>query len=208
MHPQKSLLYTTEAISCITMPSTKRRFTMPGSNIAFLNELLHSIGARISVKAEGTGRSSLPADQRLAEACTELMRHAGEALQVAVARDALDAYGKLDRAGQADFFTDARARALRVLPLRAGGFAASAVSAVPAAPLGPQGLISAPPSSAASTFGRTPFGGSASTGRWPSRVRRQTNAVFLGRGFPRAIGGQLDLGRCATSRCIPPCVGS
>jgi malonyl-CoA decarboxylase len=77
---------------------------MPGSNIAFLNELLHSIGARISVKAEGTGRSSLPADQRLADACTELMRHAGEALQVAVARDALDAYGKLDRAGQADFF--------------------------------------------------------------------------------------------------------
>lgn len=77
---------------------------MPGSNIAFLNELLQSIGTRMGVKTEGTGRSTLPAEKCLATACTELMRHAGEASQVAVARDALDAYGKLDRTAKLEFF--------------------------------------------------------------------------------------------------------
>lgn len=76
---------------------------MVSTNIAFLNDMLHSIGARMGVKA-ASGRSSLPADQRLRAACAELMRRGGEASRTAVAAEALDAYGDIENADRETFF--------------------------------------------------------------------------------------------------------
>lgn len=76
---------------------------MAASNIAFINDLLHSIGTRMGVKAP-VGMSSLPPGRRLAECCEELMRHGGEASRVAVAGEALFAYSELDNDARLEFF--------------------------------------------------------------------------------------------------------
>lgn len=77
---------------------------MAASNIAFINDLLLSIGSRMGVRASLPGVSPLPPQERLAAACEELMARAGEASRVAVAGEALDAYGLLDETGKIGFF--------------------------------------------------------------------------------------------------------
>jgi len=73
-------------------------------NIAFLNDLLQSIGASVRRRRPVRAPSPLPAAERLARACAALMRRSGEASRIAVAEQALDAYGELGAAGKAAFF--------------------------------------------------------------------------------------------------------
>jgi malonyl-CoA decarboxylase len=72
-------------------------------NITF-NDLIQSIGSGVRRRRPASAASPLPAADRLANACTALMRRSGEASRIAVAEQALDAYGELDAAGKAAFF--------------------------------------------------------------------------------------------------------
>jgi malonyl-CoA decarboxylase len=73
-------------------------------NIAFLNELLQSIGASVGGRRAASPAPAMPPGERLAESCAWLMRRSGEASRIVVAEAALDAYGALDAAGKARFF--------------------------------------------------------------------------------------------------------
>jgi malonyl-CoA decarboxylase len=73
-------------------------------NITFLNDLLQSIGGSVRRRRPVRAASPLSAADRLASACTALMGRSGEASRIAVAEQALDAYGELDAAGKAAFF--------------------------------------------------------------------------------------------------------
>jgi malonyl-CoA decarboxylase len=72
-------------------------------NIAFLNDLVQSIGASVRRKSSGSSARNAP-DLRLAEACARLMRRSGEASRIYIAELALEDYAQLDRAGKARFF--------------------------------------------------------------------------------------------------------
>ncbi|MFW8634356.1 malonyl-CoA decarboxylase [Cribrihabitans pelagius] len=76
---------------------------MTGPNIKLLSDLLQSIGDRMRSKTAAPA-SSQPAAQRLASGCAELMRKGGEASRIAVAEQALAAYGELHDGGKAGFF--------------------------------------------------------------------------------------------------------
>ncbi len=80
---------------------------MPKPNITFLNDLLQSISSNVRrrpVRAVAEIATATPASARLAEACGRLMRRSGEASRIAVAEEALDAFGELDGPGRAAFF--------------------------------------------------------------------------------------------------------
>jgi malonyl-CoA decarboxylase len=76
---------------------------VPRPNIAFLNDLMQSLGASVR-RRPGQGASGISADFQLTEACTRLMRRSGEASRIFVAELALEAYEALDAAGRARFF--------------------------------------------------------------------------------------------------------
>ncbi|ODM45536.1 MCD, Malonyl-CoA decarboxylase MCD [Ruegeria sp. PBVC088] len=76
---------------------------MPNANIAFLNDLLQSIGSRMRPGAVSKS-SALSAEDRLAEGCSALMRLGGEASQVVVAEQALAAFAELDDPAKLRFF--------------------------------------------------------------------------------------------------------
>ena len=78
---------------------------MPKPNIAFLNDLLQSIGSNVRRRPTRLAPASAePAGARLAAACARLMRPSGEASRIAVAGAALDAFGALDDTGRRAFF--------------------------------------------------------------------------------------------------------
>jgi malonyl-CoA decarboxylase len=74
-------------------------------NITFLNDLLQSIGGNVRRRpSRAAAAPETPASVRLANACDRLMRRSGEASRIAVAEEALDAFGELDAAGRVAFF--------------------------------------------------------------------------------------------------------
>jgi malonyl-CoA decarboxylase len=73
-------------------------------NITFLNDLLQSLGSSVRRRRPAAAASPLAAADRLAGACTALMGRSGEASRIALAEQALDAFGELDAGGKADFF--------------------------------------------------------------------------------------------------------
>jgi malonyl-CoA decarboxylase len=78
---------------------------MARPNIAFLNDLLQSIGSSVSARQRPASRAPEPsAPEQLATHCARLMRRSGEASRIAVAEAALDAYGALEPAEKVDFF--------------------------------------------------------------------------------------------------------
>ena len=78
---------------------------MPRPNIAFLNDLLQSVGANVRRRPARLASSPAePAGTRLAAACARLMRPSGEASRIAVAGEALDAFGELEDADRRAFF--------------------------------------------------------------------------------------------------------
>lgn len=89
---------------------------MARPKIAFLTDLVQAItggekpGRMAAVPDEKTARKALsrPAAERLSAACEVLMGRIGDAASVAVAEQALDAYGELDTAQKAAFFVQLR----------------------------------------------------------------------------------------------------
>ena len=76
---------------------------MPRSNIAFFSDLLQSLSDSVRGKYGAVGAELAP-EARFAEACAGLMRQGGEVSRIAVAEQALEAYGGLDAEGKLGAF--------------------------------------------------------------------------------------------------------
>ena len=76
---------------------------MAQSNIAFLNELLYSVGSRVRQNRFVKPPREKAAIQ-IAKSCADLLRRTGEASQIAVAEQALAAYSQLTEDEKLQFF--------------------------------------------------------------------------------------------------------
>ncbi|MFD1881566.1 malonyl-CoA decarboxylase domain-containing protein [Paracoccus pacificus] len=89
---------------------------MARPKLTFLNDLVQAIiggdrrprGGKAADEAATRDALTRPASERLSAACSVLMGRIGDAAQVAVAEQALAAYGQLDRSEKQTFFTQLR----------------------------------------------------------------------------------------------------